>query len=126
MPAFEPLAAVVDLVAINPALEEMIERATGKGYPAPEFGHFGVPALGDDAAPVEVVDQLSKALQLKVAAEDDADGLGLSLVDDELLIPLVTTKGNRTAGPFAPAPAGGDLVPYPRMKIRIASLSLCF
>ena len=69
--------------------------------------------LGDDAPAIEVRDQFAEGLQFEVAAEDGADGLGLSLVDDELLVPGVIAERDRPAGPFALAPASRDLVPYP-------------
>ena len=84
-----------------------------KGMPPLIFCDLGVAALGDDASAVEFGDQLAEGFQLEIEPEDGADGLGLGLVDDELLVLGVIAQRHRAAGPFALAPGGRDLVPDP-------------
>jgi hypothetical protein len=87
----------------------MSERTIGERNSTLVFGELGVPALGDDAFSVEILHQLRETLQFQIS-QDIANGLGLRLVDDQLLILRIVTERHRATGPFALAPAGSDLV----------------
>jgi len=73
----------------------------GKGNAAIIFGDLGVPALGNNAAPVQFSNQATKGFQLKVRPEDGADGFGFGLGHDQLLVPGVVAERDGPAGPFA-------------------------
>jgi hypothetical protein len=99
--ALEPFTAVVNLANISTVLQEIGEGAVGEGNTAIVFGDLGVPALGDDATPVQFGNKFAERFQLKVKAEDGADGLGLGLVNDQLLVPGLVAEWDRAASPFS-------------------------
>jgi hypothetical protein len=51
--ALEPFAGVMNLADVDTVLQEIGEWAVGEGDTAIIFGDRGVPALGDDATPVQ-------------------------------------------------------------------------
>src|SRR2546429_8372889 len=91
----------------------MGEGTVGKGNSAVEFLDLGVPALGDDALSVEILNQLPEALQLEISPEYVSDRFGLALVDDELLVLGIIARRHGAPGPFALAPGRCDLVADP-------------
>src|ERR1700738_5635879 len=104
MLAREPFVLVSGFADVDAVLQEVGEGTVGEGYPAVVFPDLGIPALGDDAPAVEILHQLPKTLQFEVTLEDIAHGLGLGLIDNQLLVLSVITQRHGTPSPFALAP----------------------
>src|SRR4051794_35055670 len=111
--AFEPFAAVVNLTEIDPVLEKVGERTVSEGNAAVVLGNIGKTPFGDNAVAIEISHKLAEGLQFEISPEDMADDFGFGLVDDQLLVLGIIAERHAASGPFALAPAGGDLVPDP-------------
>ena len=97
----EPFVLVAGLADVDPVLQKIGKGTVSERNSAVEFPDFGVPALGDDALGVEIRHQFPETLQFEISLEDVPNGLGLGLVDDELLVLGVLTQRHGAAGPFA-------------------------
>jgi hypothetical protein len=102
---------VVNLANVDAVFQEIGEGPVGERDATVVFGDLGVPALGDDAAAVQLGDKLAGGFQLEVKTEDGADGFSFGLVNDKLLVFGLVAQRNGAAGPFAFTPAGRNLVP---------------
>ena len=112
MLSLEPFAAVMSFANVDPILEEVGEGTVGEWNATLIFRDLGFAAFGDDFPAIEFGDELAERSQLQVKTKDGPNGLGLGLVDDQLLVLGIVAEWHGAAGPFALAPAGGDLVSY--------------
>src|ERR1700730_5209277 len=94
---------------VDAVLEEVGEGAVGEGNAALVFDGLDLAAFGDDFPAVEFGHQFAEGFELKIEAEDGANGLSLGFVDDELLVPSFVAEGDRDTGPLALVPASRDL-----------------
>src|SRR6202171_4527977 len=113
MLTLKPLAAVMGFADVNPVFEEIGEGTVGEWNAALIFRNYGLAALGDDLPTVEFGDELAERSQFQVKTKNGPNGPGIGFVGDQLLVLGIVAEWHSAAGPFALAPAGGDLVSDP-------------
>lgn len=95
---------------VEPVAQKMGERAAGKWNPADHLAGFEDASLGDDVPFAQVGHHQIEAAQLKIAAENIPDAVGLSVIDGDLSVPGVVAERRHAADPETFSLGGGDLV----------------
>src|SRR5215207_5148062 len=103
-------ALMVQLADIDAVAQQIGEGAIGQRHAADGSARAERPQSRHDATLPQLALQDGEGSQREIAPEDQPDGFGLVLPDDELAVAHLISERDDAADPDAPALRGGNLV----------------
>src|SRR6478735_8101975 len=100
---------VDDLASIDPVLQHQIERAAGEWLAALPATRCARPQFAPDAAGVQLALQQPDRAEFGIPTKNEAHGLRLAFVDDELAVLCLIPERRHAAHPHPFLLRGGDL-----------------